>query len=72
MIFETYTCSMEKCMIEYGFTFKENEETEDTLFDMVLGTIKAEGDFHARIENAWKENEKYARAVCDTGDPKKV
>jgi uncharacterized protein (UPF0128 family) len=56
-------------MIEYGFTFKENEETEDTIFDLVLGKIKGtDADFTAKVEKAWADNEKYARAVCEAHD----
>lgn len=72
MIFETYTCSLASGLIEYGFTFKASAETEDTLFDMVLGALKPCADMNAFIERAWADNEKYARAVCAADAGEKV
>jgi hypothetical protein len=65
MIFETYVTGCERNMLEYGFTFKADEETEDTIFDMVLGRIKASAaDCSEIIERAFQENQIYAHAVC--------
>ncbi|EMI5828702.1 MULTISPECIES: hypothetical protein [Bacteria] len=65
MIFETYICALANNRLEYGFTFKAGAETDDILFDMVLGVVKPGPDADDTIERAWKENEKYAQAVCD-------
>jgi len=37
MIAETYICSMADGSVEYGYTFKENSESENSKFDVVLG-----------------------------------
>jgi hypothetical protein len=68
MIFETYTCSLASGFIEYGFTFKASAETDDMLFDLVLGALKPCADLGDILEKAWEENEKYARAVCEAHD----
>lgn len=72
MIFETYICSLATGFIEYGFTFKESAETDDTVFDLVLGASKPCADLDAILEKAWRENEHYARAICEADTGKKV
>ena len=42
VIYETYTCSTSDQMIEYGFTFKEEADSEDSLFDLVIGVLPPE------------------------------
>lgn len=37
MIYETYQCSLRSGNIEYGYTFKLDEDSEDCEFDLVLG-----------------------------------
>lgn len=71
MIHETYICSKADCVWEYGFTFKDQEGDEDTLFDLVLGEIVYNAaDADATIEASWKANEWAAIAICAAANRK--
>lgn len=61
MIYRTYTCSTDEGTIEYGFTFKIDEECEDCLFDMIIGSAfpHQAGEIQARLD----EHEWAAKAV---------
>ena len=69
IIYETYTCSKDHNMIEWGYCFKEEgfEEGDCVLDDMVLGEQDASTPgLIAKVEKSWDDNEHAARAICQS------
>lgn len=67
MVYETYTCSKDHNMVEWGYCFKQAEGDDDcVLDDLVLGELDAHTPgFAALVEKSWADNEDLARIICD-------
>lgn len=63
MIYETYCCALIGTQVEYGFTFKESAETDDTLFDLVIDTVEAKV-YVQECDRRWEELAWAAKAIC--------
>jgi len=74
MIYETYVCSLADGRDEYGFTFKEHPDTDDTVFDIVIGVLSGDTaeDLHEteiqKMEADWRKYEWAAKAICEAAD----
>lgn len=66
LVYETYTCSRADGLLEYGYTFKEKPGAEDTLFDLVLGTLKVgqPDQTNALVEEKWALHAWAAAAIA--------
>jgi len=51
LVAETYTTSLENCVIEYGYTFKD-PNGDDSLCDLVLGSIYTKGLSDAALKRS--------------------
>jgi hypothetical protein len=60
MIYETYMCAKSNGNTEYGFAFKA-DDSEDTLFDLVLGETTSTNEKFFSAE--WEMHEWAAKAV---------
>lgn len=65
MAYETYTCSLANGLLEYGYTFKAKHGTEDSLFDLVLGTMHVDRpeEVNAALEEKWASHAWAATAI---------
>lgn len=65
MIYETYQSSTSRGLIEFGFCFKKDAETEDSEFDLVLGVVTDSTPGGEQIvKEAWEDNKWAAEAIC--------
>lgn len=82
MVAETYTCACDG-YTEYGWTIKESPDTDDSLYDIVVGTVHYDvphDDAVATIEAGWEKTrhaaEAFAAALSEGADlhsaPKEV
>jgi hypothetical protein len=69
MIYERYTTSMSGGMVQYGYTFKEQEGDDDTYLDLPIETCSAHLLTDAKMEAEYLAFEKYAKAICEQGPP---
>ena len=63
MIYETYTTSLRSGQIEFGFTFKESGDCDDSLFDLAIGALPVERSLE--MEAHWDRLEWAAKAICE-------
>lgn len=66
MVAETFTCACEG-YTEYGWTIKESHDHDDSLYDIVIGSVSYEtSDNEARkqIEAGWDGTRKAAEAFA--------
>lgn len=66
MVAETYTCACEG-YTEYGWTIKESPDADDTLYDIVVGTVFDDVEHDAavaEIEAGWAATRLAAEAFA--------
>jgi hypothetical protein len=70
VIYETYQCSLDNGLIEYGYCFKHEDRPDDSIFDLVLGAYNpAMPEAEASATKDWAEYEWAAEAIVVAAAP---